>query len=208
MNRCVHRSFRRDGSSRLALLALPALAQAPQGTPARIRGTVEKLDGNMLTVKSRDGTDVAMEMTDKSGVRTLVKKSLSDIKPGDFVASTGRPGPDGKLHAVEVRIFPEALRGAGEGQFPWDLTPDSVMTNATVSGVTTMAKGETLKVSYKGKESEYIVDPDCPILAFGPGDKDLLKPGVYVVVLGAKQPDGKIIAGNITAEANGIKPPM
>jgi hypothetical protein len=92
----------------LALLALPALAQAPQGTPARIRGTVEKLDGNMLTVKSRDGTDVAMEMTDKSAVRTLVKKSLSDIKPGDFVASTGRPGPGGKLHAVEVRIFPEA----------------------------------------------------------------------------------------------------
>jgi hypothetical protein len=202
------RSYLLSAGLALALLAVPAVAQAPQGTPARVRGTVVKLDGMMLTVKSRDGSDVTMELTEKTGVRTLVKKSLSDIKDGDYVASTGRPGKDGKLHAVEVRIFPDALRGAGEGQFPWDLTPDSVMTNATVSGVTTMAKGETLKVSYKGKESEYIVDPDCPILAFGPGDKDLLKPGVYVVVLGAKQPDGKIIAGNITAEANGIKPPM
>jgi hypothetical protein len=192
----------------LALLTLPAFAQAPQGTPTRIRGTVEKLDGDVLMVKSRDGTDVTVNLTDKSAVRTLVKKQLSDIKPGDYVASTGRPGTDGKLHAVEVRIFPEALRGAGEGQFPWDLTPDSVMTNATVSGITTMAKGETLKVSYKGKKSEYVIDPGCPILAFGPGDRSLLKPNTYVVVLGAKQPDGKIIGGNITAEANGVKPPM
>jgi hypothetical protein len=192
----------------LALLTVPAFAQAPPGTPTRIRGTVEKLDGDTLVVKSRDGTDVTVNLTEKSAVRTLVKKELSDIKPGDYVASTGRPGSDGKLHAVEVRIFPEALRGAGEGQFPWDLTPDSVMTNATVSGITTMAKGETLKVSYKGKESEYIVDPDCPILAFGPGDRGLLKPSTYVVVLGLKQDDGKIIGGNITAEANGVKPPM
>jgi hypothetical protein len=192
----------------LALLAVPAFAQAPPGTPMRVRGTVEKLDGMTLMVKSRDGTDVSMQMTDKSAVRTLQKRSFSDIKDGDYVASTGRPGTDGKLHAVEVRIFPEALRGAGEGQFPWDLTPDSVMTNATVSGVTTMAKGGVLKVSYKGKESEYIVDADTPVLAFGPGDNSLLKPGTYVVVLGLKQPDGKIVAGNITAEANGIKPPM
>jgi hypothetical protein len=195
----------------LALLAVPALAQAPpapQGTPTRVRGTVEKLDGMTLVVKSRDGTDVTLAMTDKSAVRTLKKKSLSDIKDGDYVASTGRPGPDGKLHAVEVRIFPEALRGAGEGQFPWDLTPDSMMTNATVTGITTMAKGETLKVKYKDKESDFVIDPECPILAFGPGDRGLLKPGVYVVVLGAKQPDGKIIGGNVTAEANGVKPPM
>lgn len=193
----------------LALLALPALAQAPQGTtPMRVRGTVEKLDGNMLTVKSRDGTDVSLEMTDKSAVRALQKKSLSDIKEGDYVASTGRPGPDGKLHAVEVRIFPEALRGAGEGQFPWDLTPDSVMTNATVTGITTMAKGGVLKVKYKGKESEYIVDPTTPVFAFAPGDRGLLKPGAYIVALAQKQPDGKIVVGNITAEANGIKPPM
>jgi hypothetical protein len=195
----------------LALLAVPALAQAPpapQGTPARVRGTVEKLDGNMLVVKSRDGTDISLEMTDKSAVRTLTKKSLSDIKEGDYVASTGRPGPDGKLHAVEVRIFPEALRGVGEGQVPWDLTPDSMMTNATVTGITTMAKGGVLKVKYKGTESEYIVDPETPVQAFAPGDKAMLKPGTYVVVLGQKMADGKLVAGNITAEANGIKPSM
>ena len=113
--------------------ALPALAQAqaPQGTPTRIRGTVEKLDGQVLIVKSREGQVVTIDLAPNYGVRGLVRKSLSDIKAGDYVASTGRKGSDGKLHAVEVRIFPEALRGAGEGQFPWDLTPDSMMTNAT-----------------------------------------------------------------------------
>ncbi|HXQ50882.1 MAG TPA: DUF5666 domain-containing protein [Stellaceae bacterium] len=180
----------------------------PQGTRTTVRGTVEKLDGNTLMVKSRDGTDVKVTLTDKSAVRTLTKKTLADIKEGDYVASTGRPGPDGKLHAVEVRIFPEALRGVGEGQNPWDLTPDSKMTNATVTGIVAMGKGATFKVKYKGTESEFIVDPETPIQAFGPGDRDLLKPNVYVVVLGLKQEDGTIIGGNVTAEANGVKPEM
>jgi hypothetical protein len=192
----------------LALLAIPALAQAPPGTPTRVRGTIEKLDGNMLVVKSRDGSDVTVELAPNFAVRGLQKKSLSDIHQGDYVASTGRPGADGKLHAVEVRIFPEALRGVGEGQNPWDLTPDSKMTNATVAGITTMAKGETLKVTYKGTESEYIVDPETPILAYTPADVSVLKPGVAVFIIALKQPDGKITSSTVTAETNGIKPPM
>jgi len=191
-----------------ALILTPALALAQ--TPTRIRGTIEKFDekANTLTVKSRDGADVELALGPKINVRILKKKSLSDIHEGDFVASTGRPGPDGKLHAVEVRIFPEALRGTGEGQFPWDLTPDSVMTNATVTGIAAVPSGTTLKVNYKGTESTYIVDPDTPILSLAQGDKDLLKPGVYVVVNAMKQADGTFLAGNITAEADGIKPPM
>lgn len=192
----------------VAMLALPALAQAPQGTPTRIRGTVEKLDGNTLTVKSRDGQNVSIALADNFAVRSLVKKSLSDIKPGDYVASTGRRGPDGKLYAVEVRIFPEAMRGVGEGQFPWDLTPDSVMTNATVAGISSAPQGETLKVTYKGHESEYIVKPGTPILTYAPGDPSMLKPGTAVFVLAFKQPDGKLTSSQVTAETNGIKPPM
>jgi hypothetical protein len=192
----------------VAMLALPAFAQAPQGTPTRIRGTVEKLDGHTLTVKSRDGQDVTIALADNFAVRGLVKKSLSDIKAGDYVASTGRRGPDGKLYAVEVRIFPEALRGAGEGQFAWDLTPDSLMTNATVSGISAAPDGQMLKVTYKGGESEYIVKPGTPVLTYSPGDASMLKPGTAVFIIAAKQANGTLTSATVTAEANGIKPPM
>lgn len=192
----------------VALLALPAFAQAPQGTPTRIRGTVEKLDGHTLTVKSRDGQNVSIALADNFAVRGLVKKSLSDIKSGDYVASTGRRGPDGKLYAVEVRIFPEALRGAGEGQFAWDLTPDSLMTNATVSGISAAPDGQTLKVTYKGGESEYIVKPGTPILTYSAGDPSMLKPGTTIFVIALKHPDGTLTSSQVTAETNGIKPPM
>jgi hypothetical protein len=195
----------------LALLALPALAQAPaapQGTPTRIRGTVQKLDGNTLVVKPKSGDPVTITLAPNFGVSKLVKKKLSDIKPGDYVASTGRKRPDGTIHAVEIRIFPEALRGRGEGQFPWDLTPDSVMTNATVSGIAAAPKGKTLTVTYKGTQSSYIVDPTTPIMAQVPGDASLLKPKVYVVVLALKQPDGSFMAANVAATANGVRPRM
>ena len=109
----------------IALLILPAGAQqAPQGTPTRIRGTVEKLDGQALSVKSREGQTVTIALADSVAVAYLVKKDVGDIKPGDYIASTGIKGTDGKLHAIEVRIFPESLRGVGEGQYPWDLKPD------------------------------------------------------------------------------------
>ena len=150
-------------SALIALLILPAGAQqAPQGTPTRIRGTVEKLDGQALTVKSREGQTLTIALADNVAVAYLVKKNVGDIKPGDYIASTGIKGTDGKLHAIEVRIFPESLRGAGEGQYPWDLKPDSVMTNATVGTITQAPQGNVIKVSYKGTESEYIVGPEVP----------------------------------------------
>src|SRR5580700_14911 len=160
-----------------AFLALPALAQAPpEGTPTRVRGTVEKLDGQKLMIKSRDGAPVVVELAPNFAVSALVKKSLADVKEGDYVASAGVKGTDGKIHAVEVRIFPEALRGAGEGQYPWDLSPDSVMTNATVSGTAAASDGKVLKVTYKGTTSEYEVGPECPVFGYVQGDASLLKP--------------------------------
>src|SRR5215207_7240294 len=120
----------------IALLVGPALAQSPpDGTPTRIRGTVEKLDGQNLTVKSRDGQSVSVAMAPNFEVLALVKKTLADIKPGDFVASTGVKDKDGKIQAIEARILPRATPDGGR-QYAWDLRPDSVMTNATVGTVT------------------------------------------------------------------------
>jgi hypothetical protein len=193
----------------IALIALPAGAQnAPQGTPTRIRGTVDKLDGQNLTVKSREGPELTIVLAPNFTVRYLVKKSLADIKSGDFVATTSTKGTDGKNHSVELRIFPEAMRGLGEGQYAWDLTPDSLMTNATVTGVASAPQGQTLKVSYKGGESEIVVGPDTPVLTYESGDASLLKPGAAVFLVALKKPDGTLTAQGVTAQKDGLKPPM
>jgi hypothetical protein len=193
----------------VALLALPAAAQnAPEGTPTRIRGTVEKLDGQTLTVKSREGPQLTIALAPNFTVSAVVKKSLADIKAGDYIGAASTKGTDGKLHALEVLIFPEAMRGTGEGERPWDLTPDSLMTNATVSGVTAAPQGQALKVTYKGGESEIIVAPNTPIVTFGPGDASLLKPGAAIITTASKKPDGSLSATRVTAEKDGVKPPM
>jgi hypothetical protein len=193
----------------IGLFVMPAFAQAPPaGTPTRIRGTVDKLDGKNLMVKSRDGQVLTIALADNVAVVTLVKKTVGDIKTGDYIASTGMKGTDGKIHAIEVRIFPEAARGTGEGQFPWDLSPDSIMTNATVGKVDQAPQGPVLHVTYKGQESEFTVGPDVPVLANGPGDVSLLKPGIAVFVIALKHEDGKLTSARLYAEKDGIKPPM
>src|SRR6516162_8652263 len=193
----------------IALIALPAATQnAPEGTPTRIRGTVEKLDGQMLTVKSREGPELTIALAPNFTVAAVVKKSLSDIKTGDFVGAASTKGTDGKLHALEVLIFPEALRGTAEGERAWDLTPDSLMTNATVAGIASAAQGQALKVTYKGGESEIIVAPNTPIVTFAPGDASLLKPGAAIITAATRKPDGTLSASRVTAEKDGVRPPM
>jgi hypothetical protein len=192
----------------VALLALPAMTQSPPaGTPARIRGTVDKLDGQALSVKQRDGQIATVTLAPNVVIQTLVKRSLADIKPGDFVASTGIRGTDGKIHAIEARILPKATPDGGR-QFAWDLSPDSVMTNATVGTVTKAPEGEVLHVTFKGGESEYSIGPDVPVLATAPGDISLLKPGIAVFVIALKHPDGSLTSNRLYAERDGIKPPM
>src|SRR6516165_7566200 len=192
----------------VALFAIPALAQnPPEGTPTRVRGVVEKLNGQTLAVKSREGDVVTIALAPDVAIETLVKKTLADIKPGDFVASTGIKDKDGKIHAIEVRIFPKATPDGGR-QFAWDLMPDSVMTNATVGTVTKAAQGAVLHVTFTGGESEYSIGPDVPILANAPGDMSLLKPGTAVFVIALKKPDGTVTAARLYAEKDGIKPPM
>jgi len=194
----------------IGLFVVPALAQTPPApAPVRVRGTVEKLDGQNLTVKSRDGQSLAIALAPNIIVSYLTKKSAGDIKTGDFVASTGIKGTDGKLHAIEVRIFPENLRGVGEGQYPWDLKPDSIMTNATVGTITKSPQGNVVKVSYKGSESEFTIDPDTPVYGTATdGDTSLLKPGVAVFVIAQKQDDGKMTSSRLYTEKYGIKPSM
>jgi len=190
------------------LIAVPALAQtpAPANPPVRMRGTVEKLDGDTLTIKKKDGDTASIVVADKT-IQYLAKKSLSDIKAGDFLASTGVKGTDGKIHAVEVRIFPKATPDGGR-QFAWDLSPDSVMTNATVGTVTQTPNGPLVHVTFTGGESEYTIGPDVPILAGVDGDKSLLVPGAAVFVIASKQDDGTFKSLRIYVEKDGVKPPM
>jgi hypothetical protein len=189
----------------LVLLIGTAQAQTP---PVRVAGTVGKLDGNTLTVSGADGQTTAVTLADNAGVYGAEKRTLADIKPGDFLASGGTKGTDGKIHAVEVRIYPEPLRGTGEGQRPWAAKPDGVMTNATVGTVTQSPDGGVIHVSYKDGQSEYTVGPDVPILAYVVADRTLLKPGAAVVIFAQKQPDGSLATTRVYAEKDGVKPPM
>lgn len=193
----------------LALAAWPALAQAPRQTPVHIRGTIVRLEGHALLVKSRDGQDLAIALAPNFTVSAVVKKRLADIKDGDFVASTSIRGADGRLRAVEVHILPSALRGVvREGQFPWDLTPHSLMTNATAAGITTAPRGRVLHVTWEGGSADITVPPGTPIVGYAPGNASLLKPGAAIFAVASKKPDGTLSAAHVTAERNGVKPPL
>jgi hypothetical protein len=193
----------------IAFLAVPASAQTPPATtPMRVAGTVDKLDGNNLTVNMKDGQAVAVVLADNAAVFGVEKRTVADIKPGDFLASGGVKGTDGKIYAVEVRIFPETLRGTGEGQRPWDARPEGVMTNATVGTVSQSPQGGVIHVKYKDGESEFTIGPEVPVLAYVAGDRSLLKPGAAIVTVAQKKPDGTLTTGRVTAEKDGVKPPM
>ena len=191
------------------LAALPAAAQNPPGATLRVAGIVTALDGNRLTVSAKDGQSLTVVLGDNAAIYGVEKRTAADIKPGDFLASGGVRGTDGKIHAVEVRIFPEALRGTGEGQRAWAAKPDGVMTNATVSGsVTQSPEGGVVHVKYKDGESEFVIGPDIPVLAYVPAGRELLKPGAAVLTVAQKQPDGTLTTSRLTAEKDGVKPPM
>jgi hypothetical protein len=192
------------------LFALSAQAQAPDGTPVNIRGKVEQLDGKALKVKSRDGQELQVTLAPDFGVLGVLKAKFADIKQGDFVGIAAAPGKDGKLHAQEVLIFPEAARGMGEGHYGWDLRgKGDTMTNATVSGIVGEARHHVLHLTYKGGEQEITVSPRTPVVTFKPADLGLLTPGATIFIPRAsKQPDGTLLATRAIAEQNGVKPPM
>jgi hypothetical protein len=190
------------------LSSVVALAQpAPQPQTLRLRGTVQTLDGDTLTVLSTANKAVKVTLQTNTNVMGVAARPLSSIKDGDFVGVTAGPGPDGHLHATEVHLFPDNMRGTGEGHYPWDF-PKSTMTNATVTGVLAASDGRTLKLNYKDGQQEIDVSPDTPVVALVPGDRSLLKAGAAVVIIGTLNADNTIQALAVTAEKNGVKPPM
>ena len=195
------------GAAAIAVCVLATSALAQQ--PGRIRGQIEKADGAMLSLKTRDGATLSVKVADDARVSALVKASLADIKPGEFVGSTGMPQPDGSQKAIEVHIFPEAMRGTGEGHYPWDLQADLTMTNANIEESVAGVDGQTLTLKYKGGEKKIIVTPQTTIVTYNPGDKSELKPGAKIFIGAAKkQPDGTLQTPRINYGKDGLTPPM
>jgi len=162
-----------------------------------------------LLVKSRDGAELKVALTDNAVIVGLVKASFSDIKPGSFVGATGLPQADGTLKAVEVHIFPETMRGSGEGHRPWDLRPQSTMTNGSVEHPVTGVEGQTLTLKYKDGEKKFVVPPDTPIVTYVLGNKSELTPGTEIFVPAAKKlPDGTLETARVNFGRDGLTPPM
>jgi Domain of unknown function (DUF5666) len=191
------------------VFAFGSAAWAQQPPTVRIRGTIEAVDGSVLTVKSREGADIKVRMTDNVVVIGIAKSALSDIKPNSYIGVSAMPQPDGTQKALAVHIFPEAQRGAAEGFRAWDLRPNSTMTNATVAETVAGTDGQNILVKYKDGEKKVVVPPGTPIVAFVTGDKTELKPGAKIIIFGAtKKDDGTLEAGRVGVGLDGITPPM
>jgi hypothetical protein len=190
-----------------AAASFPSMAQpADGGTPLRLRGTVRAFQGGVLVVTSgNDSVEFAVPPT--VGINGVVRRSLEDIVDGVFVGITAGPTADGGWQATEVHIFPEEMRGAGEGHYAWDL-PETTMTNATVTGTASAGDGRALKLSHVDGETEIDVGPQAEIVALVPGDTSLLIPGAAVFVLGSVDDSGAFSAIAIVAEKGGVRPPM
>ncbi len=191
----------------VASSTLYAIAQQPP-TPTRVRGTIEAVDGDVLAVKSRGGEDVRLRMAGDINIVGISKIALSDVKVGSFIGTTTVPGPDGSQNAVEVHVFPEAMRGTGEGSRPYDLRPNSTMTNATVAESVVGNDGHTLMIKYKGGEKKVVVSPETPVVTYVPADKGDLKPGARVIAFMKKLPDGSLETSRVSVGRDGLTPPM
>lgn len=190
----------------IGMVCFAAMAQTPP--PAtRVRGAVEKYEHPLLTLKSREGPTVSIKLADNFTVSGVVPAKLSDIAPGKYVGIAAKGTPDA-LVAIEVLIFPDQMRGTGEGHYPWDLLPESNMTNATVAEVVQAVQGSVLTLRYKDGEQKIRVPPDAPIVTFVPADRGVIKSGARVFVTAQRQPDGSLTAMRIAVGLNGLTPPM
>ena len=163
----------------------------------------------MLSIKSREGTDMKVRVTDNVAVFGVAKTELSQIKEGSYIGVTGMPEPDGTQKAVAVHIFPENQRGAAEGFRPWGQRPNSTMTNATVAQTVKGTDGQNILVKYKDGEKKVVVPEGTPVVTFVAGDKSELKPGAKIIIFGAvKKDDGTLEANRVNVGRDGITPPM
>jgi hypothetical protein len=191
-----------------ALAAAPALAQNAPVASARATVQTVSADGTSLSVRTRAGEDRTIHLNPKTRFALVVPATLADVKPGSFIGVAALPGEGSELKAMEVHIFPEAMRGTGEGFRPFDLAPKSSMTNGAISARVDAATGPKLTVTYKGGEQTIVVDPKTPIVAIAPGAQTELKPGAAIIARGPKQVDGSIDAAFVLVGKDGLVPPM
>jgi hypothetical protein len=193
----------------LALVLLAALASSAWAqTTVRVRGAIVELAGQILTVKARDGSTVPVRLADNYALMEVTRAKLTDVKVGDYVGAAAVRQADGTFRAQEVLIFPFFARGSREGHFPWDLTPDSTMTNATVAGITTQGSGRTLTLKHKGGEVVVVVPAAAPVVTFGIGHVEQLKPGARIFIEATRLPDGTVTTTSVLVGREGLVPPM
>jgi hypothetical protein len=210
----MHQNFTRlaAGAIGLTVMAASCAAWAQGAPPVRVRGEIERVDGNKLTIKGRDGAQLTVNLPDNVRIMAFVQASLADIKPNSYIGVTADPQPDGTQRAIAIHIFSEAQRGTGEGHRPWDLRPGTTMTNAAVETTVAGVDGQTITVKYKmgdrTGEQKVTVPPNTPIVAYAPGDKSELKPGAQIIIMNAtKQADGTLQTPAVNV-GRGVTPPM
>lgn len=192
-----------------AMLCAYISAQAQNLPLLRVRAAILAFDGMEMQVRTREGSNLKIRLSDQTKVNVLKTIHLADIKQGSFVGITAiSHGPGTPLQAREVHLFPEAQRGTGEGHYDWDLEPGSSMTNANVDAIVDTNNGKEMTLSYKGGNQKIVVSRDIPIVAFAPADASVLKPGTYVFCITQQQADGSLVAQRISVGLNGMKPPM
>ncbi len=205
----MHRSYIRPLIALAMVAGSTAFAIAQKApVPTRVRGEIAAVDDDTIMVKSRGGEDVKLHMTGDIRIVGITKISLSDIKVGSFIGTTTVPGPDGMPTAVEVHVFPENMRGTGEGSRPYDLKPNATMTNATVSESVVGNDGNTLLVKYKDGEKKVLVTPETPVVTYVPADKSDLKAGAKVIAFMKQLPDGSFETNRVSVGRDGLTPPM
>jgi hypothetical protein len=193
----------------LAACALTAATAFAEDMPARVRGTLQKVDGSNLIIETRGGKESTVPLKAGAPVIAVTKGAMSDIKSDSFVGITAMPQPDGTQKAVEVHVFEESLRGTGEGHYPWDLMPNSTMTNGAVAQQVQKVEGNTLQVKYKDGEKTIVVPSSAEVVNLLAGDKSDLKTGAHVFIpRWEKQADGAWQATVVVVGRDGITPPM
>lgn len=186
-------------------IAGAAFAQTP--APVRVRGTIDSVNAQTMVVTSREGQKVTLAVAPDVGVTAILAASISDIKPGTYIGTAAMPQADGSLLAYEIQVFPESMRGVGEGHRPWDLQPQSTMTNGTVGDVV-VTQGRTLTLRYKDGEKKVVVPEKAPIITYAPATTAMLTPGAHVIITATQQADGSLVAQRVGVGKDGLVPPM
>ncbi len=192
-----------------ASIVMSSEAALAAGTTSNVRGTIEHVAGDTMQVKESNGTSITVHLAQNATIASVAKASLSDVKPGTFIGTAARPQPDGRLQALEVHIFPESMRGTGEGNRAWDAGHGSSMTNGTVGQEVNKVEGNTLTVKYRGGEKTVTVAPSTKVVALVPGDRNDLKPNEKVFIPAATAAgSGSFEASRVTVGKDGVVPPM